>query len=89
VSDPDDIDHRTRIALFRHALVGAMLDLARGELKAALARVSRRTYTFPSGRQGQVSLATLKRWLKSLREGGFEALKPALLGRLRPESRNS
>lgn len=78
MSDPDDIDRRTRIALFRHALVGALLDLARGELKAALDRVSRRKHTFPSGRQGRVALATLKRWLKALREGGFEALKPAL-----------
>ena len=78
MADPDDIDYRTQVALFRHALVGALLALEPGELRAAMARVSRQNHKFPSGRQSRVAVATLKRWLKVLRAGGFEALKPAL-----------
>lgn len=78
MADPDDIDQRTRVALFRHSLVGALTELERGELQPALVRIARQQHVFPSGRRARVGIATLKRWLKAFREGSLEALKPAL-----------
>lgn len=74
----EDVDDRTRIALFRHSLVGALAELEHGQLRHELERISKRRHKHPSGRLKRVSKATLKRWLKAFRAGGFEALKPAL-----------
>jgi transposase InsO family protein len=73
-----DVDSRTKTALFRHSLVAPLVDLEYGEQKRELQRISKRTHKLPSGRRGKVGKSTLKRWWKAFREGGFEALKPAL-----------
>jgi transposase InsO family protein len=78
LSGPADCDYRTQIALFRHALVRPLVDLEHGELKRELSRIAAKKHKPPKGGQRTVSIATLKRWLKVLREDGFEGLKPAL-----------
>lgn len=73
-----ELDIRTRTALFRHSLVGALVDLEPGERHAEIKRLSKRIHEFPSGRKAPVGASTLRRWLKVFREGGFEALMPSL-----------
>lgn len=74
----EDLDIRTKTALFRHSLVGSLADLEPGELQRELKRISKRIHEFPSGRRARVGKSTLRRWLKAFLEGGFEALMPAL-----------
>ena len=71
-------DDRTREALFRHAILGELLnrDLRRGELRPALEELSRKTFTDERGRPRRIACKTLEDWYYVYRHGGFEALKP-------------
>lgn len=71
-------DHRRDIALFRYSLIRAAADpglspRARGELVRALAA---RDHVGPKGERVRVSRATLDRWIRAWRRGGFDALLP-------------
>lgn len=71
-------DRATEVALFRYALVreaadGALSKAERGRLVRALAEA---THTGPDGEAVRVSRQTLDRWIRALRSGGFEALRP-------------
>ncbi len=76
----DHEEQRLEIALFRHSLVGALVSegLERGELTRALHALARRKHRIPGTTRTRISVATLRRWISSLRTGGFEALKPGL-----------
>ncbi len=72
-------DRATEIALFRYSLICAAADAAlssreRGALVRALAR---RDHAGPGGEVLSVSRNTIDRWIRTLRAGGFEALKPS------------
>lgn len=73
---------RTQVATFRHSLLFPLVsgELEHGELKQEMARIARRRYDVPGQGKRKFSVATLRRWLRRLREGGFEALKPRLRG---------
>jgi putative transposase len=76
---PPDADWREREALFRHRLVAEAADPAlssreRGVLVRALAA---RAHPDPQGLMRRVARSTLDEWIRALRRGGFEALKPA------------
>jgi len=71
-------DHATDVALFRYSLVRALIDESltkaeRGRLVRALAE---RGHVGPGGAEVRVSRPTIDRWVRTLRNGGFEALKP-------------
>jgi putative transposase len=71
-------DRRREIGLFWYALVGDAADPAlskaeRGRLVRALAE---REHVGPDGRLVGVARGTLDRWIRSYRDGGFEALVP-------------
>ena len=71
-------DRATEVALFRYALVREAADAGvskaeRGRLVRALAA---RDHIGPDGTVMRVSRATLDRWIRALRAGGFDALKP-------------
>lgn len=71
-------DRATEVALFRYALVreaadAAMSKVERGRLVRALAA---QDHTGLDGTAMRVSRATLDRWIRALRAGGFDALKP-------------
>jgi putative transposase len=71
------VDRATEVALFRYSLIREAADDAlspaeRGRLVRALAATE---HEGPLGRL-RVSRATLDRWIRAWRAGGFEALKP-------------
>lgn len=79
MADPDEIDRRTRMALFRHSLVAALSDLEPGERARKLRALANRVHTLPSGRQARLGLTTLKRWWRaSCKTPGLEGLMPKL-----------
>jgi len=79
MADPDDIDRRMKIALFRHSLVAALTDLEPGERNRKLRSLANRVHTLPNGRRAKLGLTTLKRWWRVLRRApGLEALMPRL-----------
>ncbi len=66
------------VALWRLEIIGAAFDesLTASERAKLLKRISRTPVRWPTGQDQRISIATLYRWIKSYREGGFEALKP-------------
>lgn len=76
---PDPEARRTEVALW---IFETILPLVKDEHppggKSALRReIAARSHRIPHSSRTRVSVATLKRWEKRYREGGFEALKPA------------
>ena len=72
-------DHAEAVALFRAGIVGALVhrDLARGERRAELRRLSRERYRPPgSDTTRTYSYPTLERWFDRYRNGGLDALRP-------------
>ena len=78
MADPDDLDPRIKIALFRHSLVAALVDLEPGERSRQLQVLSKRVHILPSGRRAKLGLSTLRRWYRAARKPGLEALMPKL-----------
>jgi putative transposase len=71
-------DHATEVALFRYSLVRCLVDESlsgaeRGRLARELAGTA---HLGPGGTEVYVSRATIDRWTRMLRSGGFAALKP-------------
>lgn len=73
-----DIDERTEIALWRVAVLGALIstELEHGELRAHLEHIGARVHTRPDGRRVTLSPRTIEGWHYAYRRGGLEALKP-------------
>ena len=72
-------DHAEAVAIFRSQVIGALAcaNLARGELRAELRRLSKKRFRPPrSATTRNFSVPTLERWLYAYRRGGLEALKP-------------
>src|SRR4051812_46331949 len=71
-------DRVTEVALFRYALIREAADA--GASKAERGRLGRALAahhpTGPYGGPMRVSRATVDRWIRALRAGGFDALKP-------------
>jgi transposase InsO family protein len=73
------LDHDEAVALFRATIVGALAtrELAHGELKAELRRLSQIRHRPPDAKVTRAfSVTTLERWLYAYRRGGIEALRP-------------
>ena len=72
-------DHAEQVALFRAGIIGALVhrELARGERRAELTRLSRERYRAPGADSSRTySFPTLERWYDAFRKGGFDALRP-------------
>ena len=77
-SDADAHDLNTEIALFRYGLIAALVHTPpdTGQQERLLREIASRTYTIPGSSRSRVSITTLRRYLKTYREQGFDALRP-------------
>lgn len=66
------------VALFRHALLGDVLQLPPGHrgLYEQLKKKAEGEYIIPGTTRSRVATETLRGWLKAYRKGGFDGLKP-------------
>jgi putative transposase len=75
---PDTYDLNTEIALFRYGLIAQLIHTPpdAGQQEALLRQLASQTYQIPGSQRTRVSVTTLRRYLKTYREKGFEALRP-------------
>ena len=78
-AEPDAYDLNTEIALFRYGLIAQLVHTPpdTGQQECLLREIASRTYTIPDSTRTRVSITTLRRYLKTYREKGFDALRPA------------
>jgi transposase InsO family protein len=78
LSETDPHDLNTDIALFRYGLIAQLVHTPpdSGQQERLLREIASRTYTIPGSSRTRVSLTTLRRYLKTYREKGFDALRP-------------
>ncbi len=78
LSDTDPHDLNTDIALFRYGLIAQLVHTPpdAGQQERLLREIASRTYTIPGSTRTHVSLTTLRRYLKTYRQKGFDALRP-------------
>jgi putative transposase len=78
-TEPDAYDLSTEVALFRYGLIAQLIHdpPAKGQQEAQLRALAAKTYQRPGSSRTRVSLSALRRYLKTYRAGGFEALRPA------------
>ena len=76
--EKDPQERNTTIALFRYGLIAHLLfdPLAAGQLEGALREIAAKTYTIPFSTRHRIGIATLRRYLHSYQQQGFEALLP-------------
>jgi putative transposase len=74
--DADDLD--TEIALFRYGLIAQLIHTPpdAGQQEALLRYLASQTYQIPGSKRTRVSVTTLRRYLATYREKGFDALRP-------------
>ena len=72
MADPD------RVALFRFEMISPLVDrsLTPAERRKTVRLRTHRSVLWPDGQEKPVSRASLYRWIRAWREGGFEALHP-------------
>lgn len=77
-SETDPHDLNTEIALFRYGLIAHLVHTPPdpGQQERLLREIAARTYSIPGSTRTHVSVTTLRRYLKTYREHGFEALRP-------------
>jgi putative transposase len=75
---PDPTERDTQIALFRYGLIAQLLfgPLSNGQMTHALWEIAGRKYEIPYSKRNQVSVTTLRRYIKLYKQGGFDALRP-------------
>jgi len=78
LSETDPHDLNTDIALFRYGLIAQLVHTPpdTGQQERLLREIASRTYTIPGSTRTRVSITTLRRYLKTYREKGFDALRP-------------
>jgi len=71
-------DRATEIALFRYGLIAQLVHTPpdKGHQERLLREIAARTYPIPGSQRTHVSVTTLRRYLKTYRAQGFEALRP-------------
>jgi len=77
-TEPDASDLNTDTALFRYGLIAQLVHTPpdSGQQERLLREIASRTYTVPGSTRTHVSITTLRRYLKTYREKGFDALRP-------------
>lgn len=74
-----DEKQRQEIANFRYGLIAPLVTrkLEPGEQAQLLKEIARHSYDIPNSNGKSVSIRTLERYIKSYKEGGWDALKPS------------
>jgi putative transposase len=77
-TEPDAYDLNTEIALFRYGLIAQLIHTPpdQGQQESLLRQLASQTYQIPGSTRAHVSATTLRRYLKTYREQGFDALRP-------------
>jgi transposase InsO family protein len=77
-STADSYDLNTEIALFRYGLIAQLVHTPpnKGQQESLLREIAARTYAIPGSTRTRVSVTTLRRYLKTYRAQGFDALRP-------------
>jgi len=72
------VKDKQEIALFRYAIIRPLVEkgIRKEEITRRAAQVCAKTHTFPDGSYRKISKTTLRRWIKSYCQGGFDALFP-------------
>jgi len=75
----ESADLPTEIALFRYGLIAQLVHTPpdKGHQEVLLREIAARTYHIPGSKRTRVSVTTLRRYLKTYHDHGFEALRPA------------
>lgn len=70
---------KEEIALFRYALIRPLVEkgITKEERSRRITWACSKTHVAPDGSYVKVSKTTLRRWIKSYRQGGFDALFPS------------
>ncbi len=78
LSETDSHDLNTEIALFRYGLIAQLIHTPpdSGQQERLLREIASRMYAIPGSPRTRVSITTLRRYLKTYREKGFDALRP-------------
>jgi putative transposase len=78
LSETDPHDLNTDIALFRYGLIAQLVHTPpdTGHQERLLREIASRIYAIPGSTRTRVSITTLRRYLKTYREKGFDALRP-------------
>ncbi|MBM3130974.1 MAG: transposase [Chloroflexi bacterium] len=76
--ETESADLPTEIALFRYGLIAQLVHTPPdpGQRERLLREIAARTYQIPGSTRAHVSVTTLRRYLKTYRDQGFEALRP-------------
>jgi putative transposase len=77
-TEPDANDLDTEIALFRYGLIAQLIHTPpdEGQQESLLRHLASQTYQIPGSKRTRVSVTTLRRYLATYREKGFNALRP-------------
>jgi putative transposase len=77
-TEPDAHDLDTEIALFRYGLIAQLIHTPpdEGQQERLLRHLASQTYQIPGSQRTRVSVTTLRRYLATYREKGFDALRP-------------
>lgn len=72
-------DLNTEIALFRYGLIAQLVHTPpdKGQQERLLREVAGGTYSIPGSKRTRVSVTTLRRYLHTYRDHGFDALRPS------------
>ena len=75
---PDRHEQETEIALFRYGLIAQLIHDPpdAGQQEKQLREIASKTYRIPHSKRTRVGITTLRRYLQTYQEGGFEALHP-------------
>ena len=79
LSETEPADLTTEIALFRYGLIAQLVHTPpdKGHQEELLREIAARPYRVPGSTRKRVSVTTLRRYLKTYRTDGFDALRPA------------
>jgi putative transposase len=77
--ETESTDLPTEIARFRYGLIAQLVHTppVKGHQEMLLREIATRTYRIPGSKRTRVSVTTLRRYLKTYRAHGFEALRPS------------
>jgi transposase InsO family protein len=74
----DKIDHHTKIAGFRYALIAELTNrnLSENEIKGLIREKAKRTYHIPYSTKTKITAKSIRRWLKSFLTHGMDGITP-------------
>jgi putative transposase len=79
IPETQPADLNTEIALFRYGLIAQLVHTPpdKGHQEELLREIAARPYRIPGSKRKRVSVTTLRRYLQTYRDQGFDALRPS------------